>query len=48
MLKEILEDEQPAVKSLNKSIDKMIKDKNQNGLDILAQELGKILKGLKK
>lgn len=49
MLKEILEaKDHPAVTGLNTHIDKLIKNKDSKALDILAQELGKILKDLKK
>ena len=48
MLKEIVEkQEDPAIVDLNKMIDKMIKDGNKKGLDILSKELDKILKKLK-
>jgi predicted transcriptional regulator len=49
MLQEITEavDVDKTIKELNDQIDKMIKDKNKKGLDILSKELDKILKGMK-
>jgi len=48
MLREITEavDTEKVIKDLNDQIDKMIKDKNKKGLDIMTKELDKILKGL--
>ena len=51
MLKEIIEnstaENDKVIKSLNVAIDKMIKDKNKKGLDILVKELDKVLNSLK-
>ena len=53
MFREILEsslstaENDKIIKSLNNAIEKMIKDKNKKGLDILVKELDKVLNNLK-